>query len=140
MPAWWGGKKSKSGRKKEEHQISSDAWKRNEKPKSPNEVSTWKLAKNRGAETGCGSVSVLVSDGEKRGHPLPLPTVLACDHEANSGSASSISSSGSLDDPPDYGFDGLYRYLNGYHAVNCGFFLFFFMFWEVEGGGVVGFC
>ncbi|RWR92804.1 mitogen-activated protein kinase kinase kinase YODA [Cinnamomum micranthum f. kanehirae] len=109
MPPWWG-KKSKSVRKKEEHQTPSIDWKRYEKSKSLNEksksfieVSTWNLANNRGTEAGYGfSVN---SDGvlEKRDHPLPPPTGFARDHEAVAWSASSTSSSGSSDiDPPDY--------------------------------------
>ncbi|XP_077213534.1 mitogen-activated protein kinase kinase kinase 3-like [Tasmannia lanceolata] len=101
MPAWWG-KKSNSNRKKEEQQ--SDR-KGKEKTKSLDEIFARNSLKSR--DSG--------NNGSGSGHPLPKPSVLSAlglaqVHGTISGSVSSVSSSGSSDEPPDLGFVGHYRY------------------------------
>ncbi|KAJ4964884.1 hypothetical protein NE237_016733 [Protea cynaroides] len=140
MPAWWGRKSHKSSKEQkvaapeEDHHndyikassVNNDGKKSKEKRKSFDDVSAILVARNS-ARTGkdfggsCGSDS----DGhcgsvvsEKKGHPLPRPSVssapsLVIDHGVGSGcrsgsvSVSSVSSSGSSDDAsPHLGFVG----------------------------------
>lgn len=143
MPAWWPRKSSKS--KGEQHQnqvqqqnphgnhcgflkssIKNDIKKGKDKPKSFDEVfprGSPRASKDFGAPCGSSSgFSGFDSDGqEKRGHPLPRPSVssthsLGIDHGVGLGSGSfsgsSVSSSGSSEDHPianDHGQFGANR-------------------------------
>ncbi|XP_068647647.1 mitogen-activated protein kinase kinase kinase 3-like isoform X1 [Aristolochia californica] len=115
MPAWiWGKKSSASKKKEEEHHYHhrpevKDSRRAKEKPKSFDEI----VARGKNAMIVGSSSSGFDSDGfvQRRGHPLPPPALyssLGHDQGVVSGSISSVSSSGSSDDPPDLGF--VYRY------------------------------
>ncbi|XP_010270404.1 PREDICTED: mitogen-activated protein kinase kinase kinase YODA isoform X2 [Nelumbo nucifera] len=146
MPAWWGRKSQKSSKVEQQQQLKEQESKQNyskgleikndkkgkEKSKSLDEAATVFIARDSArtskdfvvAAGGFGGSSFgSDSDGhvgvaERRGHPLPRPSVsssppfLGIDHGggSGSGSVSSISSSGSSDDPaPDLGLFGGYR-------------------------------
>ncbi|KAJ8618840.1 hypothetical protein MRB53_015026 [Persea americana] len=122
MPAWWGRKSKTSSRKKEEQQEHKHSIIKSttERPKSfdeslihhsnnnnNNNNNNFILFKNKDlSPSGFDSDGVL----EKKGHPLPLPSAVSFhDH----GSVSSVSSSGSSDDPtPDLAHMAHYRYSN----------------------------
>lgn len=150
MPAWWGRKSKTSNRKKEQEEHKSSTIKSTERPHSfdesliPNKNNLFFKNKDLSPPSGFDSDGVL----EKKGHPLPRPSSISIsvhDH----GSVSSVSSSGSSDDPtPDLAYTSHYRYpilqivwildLDGDLWVVL--FIRSFFFWWDWGFVIVGFC
>ncbi|KAK9167189.1 hypothetical protein Scep_002380 [Stephania cephalantha] len=137
MPAWWGRKSNQRNKEEEQHQKQQRRQSRGDEKRSKEKAKSFDetiMSGNSDLEvmskdfvSSCaascsavvGSSSSFDSDLEKRGHPLPRPSVssapaLIQDHGVGLGSGSvsvsSVSSSGSSDEPPlDFGFVGLNR-------------------------------